>query len=69
MSETDGRVSGEKPQVNRMKEQIINDRVIVSKNCTYIDERGRLVTQDLVIKGKEVYGVPSSNKNIDQSVI
>jgi hypothetical protein len=52
-----------------MKEQILNDRVIVSKNCTYIDERGRLVTQDLVIKGKDVYGIPSATKNIEQTVM
>lgn len=51
------------------KEPIVNERVIVSKNCTYIDERGRLVTQDLVIKGKEVFGIPIAHKNIDQTVI
>ena len=33
-----------------------NQRAIVSKNCTFIDERGRLVQQDLIIKGKDVYG-------------
>ena len=52
-----------------MKEQILNERVIVSKNCTYIDERGRLVTQDLVIKGKDIYGIHSYNKNIEQTVM
>jgi len=52
-----------------MKQQIINDRVIVTKNCTFIDEKGKLVTQDLVIKGKEVYGIPQSQKNIDQVVL
>jgi len=29
----------------------------VSKNCTFIDENGRLVQKDLVIKGNNVYGV------------
>lgn len=52
-----------------MKQQILNERVIVSKNCTFIDEKGKLVTQDLVIKGKETYGVPNSQKNIDQVVL
>lgn len=52
-----------------MKQQILNERVIVSKNCTFIDEKGKLVTQDLVIKGKEIYGVPNSQKNIDQVVL
>jgi hypothetical protein len=33
-----------------------NQRPIVSKNCTFIDERGRLVQQDLIIKGRDVYG-------------
>jgi hypothetical protein len=35
---------------------IVNQRSIVSKNCTFIDEKGRLVQKDLVIKGKDVYG-------------
>lgn len=37
--------------------------MIVSKNCTFIDERGRLVQKDLIIKGKEVYGAPGSNND------
>lgn len=41
-----------------MKSDIINERMIVSKNCTFIDERGRLVQKDLIIKGRDVYGAP-----------
>jgi len=43
---------------NKVKEQLLRQRAIVSKNCTFIDERGRLVQKDLIIKGAEVYGVP-----------
>lgn len=35
---------------------IANQQPIISKNCTFIDERGRLVQKDLIIKGKDVYG-------------
>ena len=44
-----------------MYSDVIDDRAIVSKNCTFIDQRGRLVQKDLVIKGKDVYGVPTRN--------
>lgn len=33
-------------------------RPIVSKNCTFIDDKGRLVQKDLVIKGSDIYGQP-----------
>lgn len=40
----------------------------MSKNCTFIDERGRLVQKDLVIKGRDVYGAPGYECS-DQSVL
>lgn len=36
----------------------MQQRTIVSKNTYFIDERGRLVKQDLVIQGNKVYGRP-----------
>lgn len=51
-----------------MRRDLQNQRTIVSKNCTFIDERGRLVQKDLVIKGAQVYGAPSYDYS-DQSVI
>jgi hypothetical protein len=52
-----------------MKQNIINQRVVVSKNCTFIDEKGRLVSKDLVIKGRDVYGIPSIHQNLDNIAI
>lgn len=46
----------------------VNQRTIVSKNCTFIDEKGRLVQRDLVIKGSQVYGAPNYDYS-DQSVM
>ena len=40
----------------------------MSKNCTFIDERGRLVQKDLVIKGRDVYGAPGYECS-DQTVL
>jgi hypothetical protein len=34
----------------------MQQRTIVSKDTYFIDERGRLVKQDLVIQGNKVYG-------------
>ena len=62
----------ENPHNSREREQFIqnlnNQRVVVSKNCMFIDERGRLVQKDLVIKGKEVYGRPSALDNSTNDV-
>lgn len=44
----------------------MNERMIVSKNCTFIDEKGRLVQKDLIIKGREVYGVPGNAEDSSQ---
>lgn len=46
----------DKKEDNKFRQQLTKERTIVSKNCTFIDERGRLVQQDLIIKGGEVYG-------------
>jgi hypothetical protein len=34
----------------------MQQRTIVSKDTYFIDERGRLVKQDLIIQGNRVYG-------------
>lgn len=47
----------------------MNQRVIVSKNCMFIDERGRLVKKDLVIRGKEIYGRPSAMEDSNVQVM
>lgn len=39
-------------KMREMRNNEINSRLIVSKNCTFIDEKGRLVQKDLVIKGQ-----------------
>ena len=49
-----------------MRRDVANERTIVSRNCTFIDERGRLVQKDLVIKGSDVYGVPSQMQDSNQ---
>ena len=54
--------------MERAKNDIINPRTIVSKNCTFIDERGRLVQKDLVIKGQQAYGAPGYDTS-DQSIM
>ena len=51
-----------------MRNDIIQPRTIVSKNCTFIDEKGRLVQRDLVIKGSQVYGAPQYDYS-DQSIM
>ena len=38
---------------------------MVSKDTYFIDERGQLVKQDLVIKGKDVYGRPMMRESGD----
>lgn len=42
-----------------MNRKFSEERIIVTKDCTFIDERGRLVKQDLIIKGNQVYGKPT----------
>lgn len=60
--------SNSRDKIERTKNDINNQRTIVSKNCTFIDERGRLVQKDLVIKGQQVYGAPGYDTS-DQSVM
>ena len=45
-------------QTNPQRLKQVPQRPIVSKNCTFIDEKGRLVQKDLVIKGADIYGQP-----------
>jgi hypothetical protein len=45
-----------------------SQRAIVSRNCTFIDEKGRLVHQDLVIRGGDVYGVSRNEDSTAQAL-
>ena len=49
------------------KTKKIDERVIVSKNTFFINEQGKLVHQDLVIKGDKYYGKPA--KDFDESIV
>ena len=46
----------------------MQQRTIVSKDTYFIDERGRLVKQDLVIQGSKVYG-RNNNQSAEQMAV